>query len=105
MDSVTRMGANTFDWAMRSLSSVSGSIAPREVERIVVREALPASFKCGRHFLRIAGFSGALALVLGSYGAHGTALYLLIGAVAVALEALEFSAAYDSVDRTPLVVL
>jgi hypothetical protein len=42
-----------------------------EVERVVVREVqnmMPAS---GHIFIRLAGISGAVAVAMGAYGAHG----------------------------------
>ena len=61
---------------LRALSLALGSISsippppPATVERIVERAVLPAYFIQGRYFLRIAGVSGALAVILGAYGAH-----------------------------------
>jgi hypothetical protein len=42
-----------------------------EVERVVIREVqnmVPAN---GRIFIRLAGISGAVAVAIGAYGAHG----------------------------------
>jgi hypothetical protein len=42
-----------------------------EVERVVVREVQNMVPTNGRIFIRLAGISGALAVALGAYGAHG----------------------------------
>ena len=55
--------------ALGSISSIPPP-PPATVERIVERAVLPAQFVQGRYFLRIAGISGALAVILGAYGAH-----------------------------------
>ena len=55
--------------ALGSISSISPP-PPATVERIVERAVLPAYFIQGRYILRIAGVSGALAVILGAYGAH-----------------------------------
>ena len=55
--------------ALGSISSIPPP-PPATVERIVERAVLPVHFIQGRYFLRIAGISGALAVILGAYGAH-----------------------------------
>lgn len=61
----------------RALGSIS-TPPPATVERIVERAVLPDHFLRGRYFLRIAGVSGALAVILGAYGAHSMPSFLLI---------------------------
>ena len=65
VDEVGKLGG----WIYKNLPAVG----PKEVEKVTekvvveVREMLPQ----GRAFIRLAGISGALAVGLGAYGAHG----------------------------------
>ena len=67
MSNIFRQSA---DWMKRWIpSSTQRKVV--EVERVVVqdfRSMLPASSQV---FIRIAGVSGAVAVILGAYGAHG----------------------------------
>ena len=54
-------------WAGKVVPGLGGS----EVERVVVREIQEMLPQYGRGFVRLAGLSGAVAVGLGAYGAHG----------------------------------
>lgn len=54
-------------WASKTLPGLGGS----DVEKVVVREIREMLPQAGRGYVRLAGVSGALAVALGAYGAHG----------------------------------
>ena len=56
------------DFVWRNLPELP---AKKEVETLVVREVTEMLPQQGRIFLRLAGLSGAAAVMLGAYGAHG----------------------------------
>ena len=60
-----------------ALSSISGLIVPSKVEQVVIREIQEMSPSAGKVFIRIAGLSGAAAVCLGAYGAHGKSFYYM----------------------------
>ena len=68
--------ANAVNWIGSSLYSVVPKGDVKEIERVIVREVTMA--QSGRAFVRVAGLSGALAVGLGAYGAHGQPGFLLL---------------------------
>lgn len=58
---------NTVNWLWRSLPALP---QPKEVERVVVHEVKEMLPRSGSFFVRVAGLSGGLAVILGAYGAH-----------------------------------
>ena len=58
----------TVDWLWKSIPKL---VTPVEVERVVVHEIQEMIPQAGQYFVRLAGASGALAVILGAYGAHG----------------------------------
>ena len=59
----------TVDWVWRNLPALLP--AKKEVERIVIKEVEEMLPQKGMLFVRLAGLSGATAVMLGAYGAHG----------------------------------
>ena len=45
-------------------------VQPKEVEKIIVKE-VNSMMQFNRGFVRLAGMSGALSVVMAAYGAHG----------------------------------
>ena len=60
------------DWFWRSLPALQQS--GKEVEKVIIREVQEMIPKSGKVYVRLAGFSGAIAVFMGAYGAHGNAL-------------------------------
>ena len=56
-------------WLPAFASNAPAKVA--EVERVIIREVQTMFPANGRTFIRLAGLSGALAVALGAYGAHG----------------------------------
>lgn len=44
--------------------------APKEIEKIIIKEVETMLRPSGQNFVRLAGLSGAIAVMLGAYGAH-----------------------------------
>ena len=60
-------------WVYKFIPQSIGSV--KEIEKIVVhelKEVMPAQ---GMIFVRLAGLSGAIAVAVGAYGAHGRVTY------------------------------
>jgi hypothetical protein len=64
-DYITSGGRYIYD-VLKSTSPVQ---TVREVETVIVKEM---AVQLPRFFVRVAGLSGATAVVMGAYGAHGT---------------------------------
>jgi len=60
---------SSVDYVCSWLPDIWGS-APKETEKVVVTEIKTVLPTAGMAFVRLAGFSGALAVALGAYGAH-----------------------------------
>ncbi|ELT96345.1 hypothetical protein CAPTEDRAFT_168421 [Capitella teleta] len=56
------------DWVWQSLPALREQ--GKEVERIVIREVSEMLPQGGRAYVRLAGLSGATAVIMGAYGAH-----------------------------------
>jgi hypothetical protein len=53
------------------LSQLSSFLPTKEVQTVVVKEVQEMALTQGRNFIRVAGLSGGLAVIMSAYGAHG----------------------------------
>ena len=61
--------SQAWDWVYRQLPQVN--TYTKEIEKVVVTEVKEMIPKQGHLFVRLAGVSGATAVIMGAYGAHG----------------------------------
>ncbi|XP_060592238.1 transmembrane protein 256 homolog [Ruditapes philippinarum] len=52
------------------LSQLSSFLPTKEVQTVVVKEVQEMALTQGRNFIRVAGLSGGLAVIMSAYGAH-----------------------------------
>ena len=57
------------------LSQLSNLLPQKEVQTVVVKEIENMSLSQGRSFVRVAGLSGGLAVIMSAYGAHGKLVF------------------------------
>ena len=70
--SVGKMCTQPISWVWGMIPSI-----PKETETVIVKEIHKMLPDNGRAFYRIAGLSGAAAVALGAYGAHGEYFFFI----------------------------